>query len=1085
MLEFHKKCMSRPAIIVSICSITAALTANALRTPQAIDRSVVVTSSATQSDEKYDHKGHSLPLPEDVTFNAHIRGIMSNTCFACHGPDEEKNESGLRLDSYQAAVDEGEAIEPGDAQESTVYQRLMDQDNPMPPPEFLHRLSDYEIALFKKWIEQGAQYEEHWAYAPIRRRKPPAVKNHADLVRNPIDAFVFARLEREGFDPSPRADKATLLRRLSLDLVGLPPTQLEIESFLEDNSPNAYEKQVDRLLASPHYGERMAAFWLDLVRFSDTVGFHGDQNQRIFPYRDFVIDSLNSNQPFDEFTRDQLAGDLLENPSEIQLIATGLVRLNMMTREGGAQPEEYLAKYTADRVRMLGTAWLGSTTGCCECHNHKYDPFSIEDFYSLGAFFDDVRQWGVYTSYGYTPNPDLAGFNNDYPFPPELRLQSPSLQRQLQYLEERWESEAARLVDEKTLDSQKFKDWLAQFKNPGSVDHWQLLKPAKVQLAIDEPHKVLSDQSILFSGEPQASQQIVVEFGFDDPTIVRSLRMEVFPDAKNDGYVGRGENGSFSSTLSISNRNGLSPENQSVPIEIAFVIADRSNPKKFRNGRPPRYLKSPWRSGPIRWQLPIDEAKLPHSAVHVLNRAVELGPDDTLTIRVESADVGRIRFSVSPVARFVAGQSAVTDNMSAAIENLQGGKLAFFSKKQRNAVEAAYYQFITPFDKQSQSVKNLGDRIADCRSGLAMTLISQPLEKEDIPKARIFPRGNWQDKSGQTVQPNTPKFLPGYKDEPAKRLTRLDLANWLTSPQNPLTSRHFVNRVWTQFFGAGLSGKVDDLGNQGEWPSHPQLMDWLAAEFQDGWNRKKIVRLIVTSHSYQQQAAVNHDLRQTDPYNRLLGQQSARRLEAEIIRDNALAISGLINMDWIGGPSVFPYQPPGYYSNLQFPNRSYTTDTDGRQYRRGVYMHWQRTFLHPMLTNFDAPQRDECVAARRQSNSPQQALTLLNDPVFVESSRGLANRMLDESNESNIDSWITTGFRLAVARHPKMAELNGLAKLYEDQKKYFAANPAEAAKFDRVGQFQTTGLQVSKADFAALAQVCRVILNLHETITRY
>jgi len=349
---------------------------------------------------------------------------MSNTCFACHGPDEEENHSGLRLDSFEAAVDEGGAIEPGDAEQSAVYQRLMDGDDPMPPAEFLHQLTDYEKAVFKRWIDQGAKYEKHWAYTPIKQPDLPTASANQKFVKNAVDSFVYDKLQRAGMKFSPEADKPTLLRRLSLDLIGLPPTPAEVEEFLADDSGDAYEKQVDRLLASPHFGERMAAYWLDIVRFSDTVGYHGDQNQRIFPYRDYVIESLNSNQPFDEFTREQLAGDLMEDPTVEQLTATGLIRLNMVTREGGAQPGEYLAKYTADRVRMLGTAWMGATTGCCECHNHKYDPFSIEDFYSLGAYFDDVRQWGVYSSYGYTPNPDLKGFSNDYPFPPEMRRQT-------------------------------------------------------------------------------------------------------------------------------------------------------------------------------------------------------------------------------------------------------------------------------------------------------------------------------------------------------------------------------------------------------------------------------------------------------------------------------------------------------------------------------------------------------------------------------------------------------------------------------------------------------------------------------------
>lgn len=376
------------------------------------------------------------PLPDVISYGQHIRPILSESCFTCHGPDEAANASGVRLDSFDAAIGGAQAIVPGDPDASALWQRVTSVDDPMPPADFRHPLSDQQQKLISEWIRQGAKYDQHWSYKPIVRPAVPKLKaQFSGLVQNPIDAFVFDRLEAEGIVPSPAADRKTLLRRLSLDLIGLPPTFEEVQDFVVDDSPHAYEKQVDRLLASPHYGERMVAGWLDLVRFSDTVGFHGDQNQRIFPYRDFVIRSLNQNQPFDEFTLWQIGGDLFPQPSEEQLVATGLLRLNMMTREGGAQPEEYLAKYTADRVRMVGTAWLGSTLGCCECHNHKYDPFTIEDFYSLGAFFDDIRQWGVYHSYGYTPNPDLASFTNDHPFPPELRSRSRSLDHQIRFLE--------------------------------------------------------------------------------------------------------------------------------------------------------------------------------------------------------------------------------------------------------------------------------------------------------------------------------------------------------------------------------------------------------------------------------------------------------------------------------------------------------------------------------------------------------------------------------------------------------------------------------------------------------------------------
>ena len=1059
-------------------------------------------------------------LPSEVTFNAHIRPIMSNTCFACHGPDETVNESGLRLDSFEAAVNQGQAIIPGDSANSPVYQRLVDSDDPMPPAEFLHQLSDYEKALFKKWIDQGAKYQQHWSYTPVKRPDVPTVER-AERVANPIDAFVLRRLETDGIEPTELAEKATLLRRLYLDLIGLPPSPGELQLFLSDDSADAYERVVDRLLASPKYGERMAPRWLDIVRFSDTVGFHGDQNQRIFPYRDYVIRSINDNQPFDEFTKQQLAGDLLENPTDEQLVATGLIRLNMMTREGGAQPGEYLAKYTADRVRMIGTAWLGATTGCCECHNHKYDPYSIEDFYSLGAFFDDVQQWGVYTDYGYTPNPDLRGFNNDYPFPPEIRVASDSLKSQIDFLERRLEQKMAAQVADQATSQAKFKEWFGQIRQA-----WQqspnLWLPTKVRAAPDDA-KELEDGSLVFSDATPESFNIQLQV--DQPTIVRSIRMEVLPSDLHNGNVGRSKDGRFSATLTathlpdvdraadnpvkqipvkpryvrieLAGRKILSlaevevfvdGENiasdgkatqssvyktgtanlandgntsgdyadestthtnnqnnpwweldlgtaqqldrivvwnrtdgnysprlngfrlvlldedrneiftatpalpmpsteaaipQSVsefdllrPVKIAFVQADRFTAPRYSSGRPSPFIEGAWQSGPARWQMPFDEMKQPHTAVYQLDQSITVKPGDRLKIKITSKDIGRVRFSVSPVSRPViddsAGSESLTGQIAALASLLDDGNKAGAVGVTTSALRAAYAQYTTPFSKYPDEAKRLSKAIAECHSGFAMSMIAQPIEQQKIRQARVLPRGDWQNETGAIVTPNTPHFLAGYQKNPEQRLTRLDLADWLTSKQNPLTARHYVNRTWKHFFGNGLSNVLDDLGNQGEWPSHPELLDWLASEFQDDWDRKHITRLIVTSNTYKQKAAVRRDLVERDPSNRLLAQQSARRLEAEAIRDNALSISGLLLDHWVGGPSVFPYQPPGYYSNLQFPNRRYVANTDGRQYRRGVYMHWQRTFLHPMLANFDSPSRDECAADRMNSNSPQQ-----------------------------------------------------------------------------------------------------------------
>ncbi len=1194
------------------------------------------------AEQRFVSKSAARPLPERVTFNAHIRPLMSNTCFVCHGPDDKVNDSGFRIDSYDAATgplpsdDERVGVKPGDPTRSEVYLRIMNESDgeQMPPENFRHQWTDYDKALLRKWIEQGAEYQEHWSYAPVRRPVVPEISRHADKVANPIDAFVLSRLEQQGVEPSDLAEKATLLRRLSLDLVGLPPTVGELKTFLSDESADAYQRQVERLLESEHFGERMASSWLDLVRFADTVGFHGDQNQRVFPYRDYVIDSFNNNKPFDQFTREQIAGDLLPNPTNESLTATGVLRLNMVTREGGAQPKEYLAKYKADRVRTLGTAWLGSTLGCCECHNHKYDPFTTHDFYSLGAFFDDLRQWGVYSDYGYTPNPDLKGFNNDYPFPPELRVDSPSLKAEIRHLQRERDEKLFQSIGDEVLASPDYEAWVERLGDHlrEHPDGWIPVKIGEVSTSHETQHEVLEDGSLLLTGTGHAEETVTVTPQLPRPLVANSIRVEVLPDERHGGFVGRGDDGHFrldvsaelkrrlgDSPRSVPNRpryvriilpgsgkilslaevqvfsadpegelrnvavdgkarqsseyktaaaslaidgntNGNYYEANSVthtqtesdpwwevdlgseravskiaiwnrtdgdyldrlngfrivlmnekrqvlfdttpdtprpsteinvpvemelsetePLELLWAEADRQNPSGYQSGQERLVLDGTWRSGPSRWQLPTDETKLPQTAVFHFARPIEIAADQQLIVRLKSGDIGRVRLSVTPIGHAIAGWPAASPTLAEAVD------LAADERDDQSSavLVSCFHRSTVPLADQHPHSRFYRDQILELRSGLAMTLVAQSIPPEELPISRVLPRGNWQDESGELAPPGFPHFLPQpSSDESQRRLSRLDLAAWLTSTDNPLTARHFVNRTWKQFFGTGLSGKLDDLGNQGEWPSHPLLMDWLAAEFVDsGWDVKHIIRLVVISRTYRQAAAVRTDLTEIDPYNRLLAQQSPRRLEAEIIRDNALSISGLLNTDYIGGPSVFPYQPAGHYANLQFPNRLYTPSRDSRQYRRGVYMHWQRTFLHPMLVNFDAPSRDECTADRSMSNSPQQALTLLNDPVFVEASHAMASQLLSADPDAEFSQLLSTAFLRAVAREPSERELESLEQLFREQREYYRNHPQDAEQLLAVGN--THAGTASSEDLAAWTQVCRVILNLHETITRY
>jgi hypothetical protein len=515
-------------------------------------------------------------------------------------------------------------------------------------------------------------------------------------------------------------------------------------------------------------------------------------------------------------------------------------------------------------------------------------------------------------------------------------------------------------------------------------------------------------------------------------------------------------------------------------------------------------------------QLPSDETKFAHTAVFHLKSPLRLEPDAQLVVEVTSGNVGRIRLSVTPLADAVPGWPALDEPLGQALAAWPAGETRLTGETQpagdsgttgalspgqrtaadtqRDVLLSAFHRATTPPDRAHDLAKYYRQQIRLARAGLAMTLVAQPIDDQRILVSRVLPRGNWQDESGELAPPATPRFLPQTGTPNGRRSSRLDLANWLISEENPLVARHAVNRMWKQFFAAGLSGKLDDLGNQGEWPSHPTLLDWLASEFRDnGWNVKDLVRLIVTSRTYQQSAAMRSDLQEVDPYNRLLAQQSARRLEAEIVRDNALSIAGLLDTSYVGGPSVFPYQPAGHYGNLQFPGRRYEANQDFRQYRRGVYMHWQRTFLHPMLVNFDAPSRDECTADRTQSNSPQQALTLLNDPTFAEASVAMAIRIDRQVTGDDFGKRLEHAFMLALARPCEDREVTALKSLYDSQRNYYAENPSEASTLLATGLSQAmTGAppksdasDSKRASLAAWTQVCRVILNLHETITRY
>ncbi len=1024
-------------------------------------------------------------IPDEVTFNAHIRPIFSDTCFACHGFDAKKRKADLRLDTPEGAYamlkdSEERAIVPGKPDESAVLKHIFstDPEEVMPPPEFHKPFSEHQKNLVRAWIEQGAKYEEHWAFTPIVKPAVPDLAKHADEVANPIDSFVLAKLEHDNIDPSPAAGKATLLRRLSLDLTGLPPSPEEVAAFLTDNSPDAYEKQVDRLLASPRYGERMAVPWLDVVRFADTVGYHGDQNMRIFPYRDYVIKSFNDNKPFDQFTIEQLAGDLLPNATDEQKIATGFLRLNLVTREGGAQTNEYLAKYLGDRVRSVGAAWLGLTTGCAECHDHKFDPITSKDYYSLGAFFADIRQWGVYSNYNSSPNPDLREFGNTAPFPPEIIAKNAFLEKRIVDLQSAAVETLAPLKSE--ADENAFREWTARAGKflAANPNGWNVLTPAEVSVEKGTAHEITPEKAVLFTGPAKAKEVATLRFALPEQA-VRTICLEVLPDARNDGKIGRGEGGGFTVTPTFAI---VAASDQAKPLEIAWSQADRRTPLKYDNGYDSPLLEKEWRSAKGIMEEPRNATSLPHHALYHLAEPIASTAGLELQVTLASADIGKVRVCVTPFGDAIPGrENAMRNELASALRTSP----ATLGEPQTRELAAAWIQGTRPDANLPEAYKKLRSEIIECRGGYAHSLVVESVPKDKILATHILPRGNWMAPA-EEVKPAVPEFLPHASvRNDGTRLDRLDLAKWILAPENPLTARAFTNRLWKQFFGNGISNVLDDLGNQGEWPSHPKLLDWLASEFRDsGWDVKHMVRLIVTSRTYRQQSAKREDLAEIDPANRLLAEQSPRRLDAEFVRDNALFISGLLNLTKFGGPSVMPYQPEGYYESLNFPTRDYHASTGSDQYARGLYMHWQRTFMHPMLAAFDAPSREICTADRFQSNSPQQALALLNDPSFVEAARAFALRLDREHPKADDGEKIRHAMNLALARDPKPDELESLGKFLTSQRTIYQSNKVDAEAFLKTG-LSDPGTGHDPSELAAWTQLCRVILNLHETITRY
>jgi hypothetical protein len=993
------------------------------------------------------------PLPKTIDFNRDIRPIFSENCYQCHGPDKNKRKAHLRLDTKEGLFvnDRGRReIVPGQPEQSELFRRITtsDRDERMPDPKSGKTLSPPQIAVIKKWIEQGAEWKGHWAYLPPVRPELPMLGPNQPA-RNAIDRLILTKLQAADLRPSPEADRVTLIRRLCFDLEGLPPTQEQVAEFLNDPAADAYERLVDRLLDSPHYGERMAMYWLDLVRYADSIGYHSDNPMPVAPYRDYVIRAFNTNKPFDRFTIEQLAGDLLPSPTLEQKIASAYNRLLQTTEEGGAQAKEYEAKYAADRVRNASTVWLGTTMGCCQCHDHKFDPFTMRDFYSFAAFFADVQEAAVGSRE--QGMPVLSDAQADAVH--KLDLQIAALRHRL---------------ETPTPDLQAAQaDWE---KQQGKPVEWQVLQPSKVSAAAGTALTPQPDGSIRAGGTlpPQDTYTVTANTPLQGIT---AIQLEVLPDAAFPAQgPGVSSNGNFVLTEFQVAATSTSQAAASVPFKHAsadfsqtqFPVTAAIDGKKDTG-----------------WAI-LPQVGKAHTAIFETSAPLGGRGGTTLTVTLAhesiytNHNIGRFRLAVT---------TASQPSTGLAVPAAARAALAVSAEQRSDAQRtelATYFRSIAP------QLKTIRDELAalekkktDLTNKAARVLVTTAAAPRTV---RILPRGNWLDDSGEVMAPAVPRSLP---PAPATggRATRLDVAHWLVSRNNPLTARVFMNRLWKLFFGQGLSKTLDDLGSQGEWPTHPELLDWLAIEFMDsGWNVKDMVRLLVTSATYRQSSQPRPDSQERDPYNRLYARQARFRLDAEMVRDNALVISGLLAKQ-VGGRSVKPYQPPGYWYALNFPPREWQNDQGANLYRRGLYTHWQRTFLHPSLLAFDAPTREECTVERPRSNIPQQALVLLNDPTYVEAARAFAERIL-RLGGTTTDERLTWAYERALSRAPRPDELRVLAELLGKHASEYAQDKSAAQKLVATGAHPAP-VDLDVAELAGWTSAARVILNLHETITRY
>ena len=1024
---------------------------------------------------------------QPVLFNRDIRPVLSDKCFTCHGPDVGNRQAGLRLDTEVGARAElkskRQAIVPGDRGASELFRRIT-STNPaqrMPPAYAGHpALQPREIELIGRWIEQGAQWQKHWSLIAPVRPELPAVRD-PKWPRSPIDYFVLARLEREGLRPSAEADRNTLVRRVTLDITGLPPTPSDVDAFVNDSSPDAYEKLVGRLLASPQYAERMAIRWMEAARYADTHGYQADGQREMWRWRDWVIQAFDRNTPFDQFTIEQIAGDLLPNATLEQKIATGFNRNHRTNGEGGIVEEEFRVEYVADRAETTSTVWLGLTMGCARCHDHKYDPIRQKDFYELFAYFNNVPDRGL-----------VYNFGNEEPFvkaPTEehrrrlAELDARQSDAEQKYTDLQPDLRKAQLAWEKKLRKGKPLNWSI---SDGLVLH-SLLDGSKEEKTdgCDDKDTTGCQLEVVpgrigkargFDGKHFLNAGMGANFNYLDPF---TLAAWINPAAPNGAIVTRTEDYLEGEGYGLYLMDGklrlhITRRWTDISLRVETAASVKMNEWQhvlvtYDGHRYATGVKMYFNGQPQPLKVLFDELSYP------------LGPKEPVRIGGGGGVERRFRGAIDDVRIYrvaVSSEEAATIPLLETVNEIASIAPERRSKGQADKLAFCFLDRFAPKEIRAARQVMLQAR-AERESYFASIPTVMVMSERPQPRDTFVLKRGAYDNPGDKVTAAVPSFLPPMDSSWPNN--RLGLARWLVSPSNPLTARVTVNRFWQMYFGAGLVKTTEDFGSQGEWPMNSELLDWLATEFmRTGWDIKGMQKAIVMSATYRQSSKITPDLLQRDPENRLLARGPRLRLPPEMVRDQALALSGLL-VEKVGGPSVKPYQPEGLWQELA-GGSGYKPDTGEGLYRRSLYTYWKRTVPPPSVIVFDSPTRETCTVRETRTNTPLQALTLMNEVAYVESARKLAERMMTDGGRG-VPERLTYGFRLATARSPKPAEMDLLRAAFDKFALRYRSDKSSAVQL--LGQGASArSRELNPRELAAYASIASLLLNLDEVITK-